>query len=72
MSECRETATRQWRHREKIADECMSLAARISVRSGFGWCAPDCVTLQEAARFLRGQTEQKVPDIVDGVISAFQ
>lgn len=60
------------KHREKIASECLTLAARLSVKSQFGWSAPDCVTLKEAARLLRGEPEPATPDIVEGVLSNSQ
>ena len=63
---------RQQRNRERVASECMTLAARLSVKSQFGWSAPDCVTLTEAARLLRGEPEPVTPEIVEGVMSANQ
>lgn len=43
--------------RERIARELMAMAARKSVTTQFGWVHPDCVTLKEAARLLRGDPE---------------
>jgi len=48
--------------RERIADRLMALAAQQSVRTQFGWSHPDCETLQEAARLLRGQPVEKPDD----------
>lgn len=55
--------------RERIARELMAMAARQSVKSQFGWAHPDCVTLTEAARLLRGEPQPKQPEIVNGVLS---
>ncbi len=57
------------RRRLRIADELMKIAARKSIQTVFGWVHPDCVTLQEAARLLRGEEIQKTPEIVEGVLS---
>jgi hypothetical protein len=54
----------------KLANALMEMAARLSVNSPLGWCRPDCVALQEAARILRGEPEPKTPDIVGAVLSA--
>lgn len=56
-------------HAKKIASELMSMAARLSVKTPFGWSHPDCIALQEAARLLRGEPEPKAPAIVEGVLS---
>lgn len=48
--------------RERIAGLLMEMAARQSVKTQFGWAHPDCVTLQEAARMLRGQPAPKPDD----------
>ena len=60
---------RQARDRAKVADELMKMAARKSVKSVFGWTHPDCVTLQEAARLLRGDPELKQDERPVGVLS---
>lgn len=54
---------------EKIARELMSMAARQSVRTSFGWVHPDCVTLSEAARLLRGEPKPTSDHPVEGVLS---
>lgn len=48
--------------RAKIADALMAMAARKSVTTTFGWAHPDCVTLKEAARLLKGEPEPKIDD----------
>jgi hypothetical protein len=55
--------------RDRIAQELLLIAARKSVTTQFGWVHPDCVTLKEAARMLRGEPEQKSDSNVIGVIS---
>lgn len=39
---------------ERIAEELMNFAAWYSTQSPFGWAAPICGTIQDAARILRG------------------
>lgn len=60
---------RQARHRLKVADDLMKIAARKSVRTVFGWTHPDCVTLKEAARMLKGEPEPVADDRAVGVLS---
>lgn len=48
--------------RERIAQELLSMAARKSVTTQFGWVHPDCVVLSEAARLLRGEPKPKPDD----------
>ena len=55
--------------RERIANELLNMAARKSVNTSFGWTHPDCITLQEAARMLRGEPVPVPPDYVEGVLS---
>lgn len=53
---------REHRNRMKTADDLMKFAAWYSTQSPFGWAAPICGTIQEAARLLRGEPEQKRDD----------
>lgn len=53
-----------------LADKLMQMAARRSVETQFGWAHPDCETLQEAARVLRGEPVTNPITIVEGVLSA--
>lgn len=53
-----------------MADRLLVIAARLSTQSPLGWSRPDCVTLEEAARLLRGEAEPKPDgDRVDAVLS---
>ena len=54
---------------ERIAKELLILAAIKSVSTPFGWSHPDCETLTEAARLLRGEPEPKPDTNAVGVIS---
>lgn len=56
--------------RGHIATQLMQMAARQSVRTVFGWTHPDCVTLQEAARLLRGEPDPKIDARPIGVLSS--
>ena len=47
---------------ERIAEELMNFAAWYSTQSPFGWAAPICGTIQDAARILRGEPERKPDD----------
>lgn len=59
--------------REKLAEKLMLIAARRSVESPLGWAHPDCETLEEAARILKGAPEKKLDDgRAIGVLSAEQ
>lgn len=60
---------RQARERNKIADELRKMAARQSIRTVFGWVHPDCVTLLEAERLLRGEPEKQPDEHPIGVLS---
>jgi hypothetical protein len=53
-----------------LAERLLLMAARKSITTPFGWTHPDCVDLQEAARIIRGEPEQKPHDgPVDAVLS---
>ena len=55
---------------ERLAEKLLLIAARMSVDSPLGWGRPDCVTLQEAARVLRGEPKPKPDDgRADAVLS---
>jgi hypothetical protein len=47
---------------ERLAEKLLLIAARMSVDSPLGWGRPDCVTLEEAARVLRGEPKPKPDD----------
>lgn len=53
---------------EMLARRLIEIAARRSVETQFGWAHPDCATLQDAARILRGEPEPQ-PDTGDAVLS---
>ena len=55
---------------EQLAKALLTMAARRSIETQLGWSHPDCETLQEAARVLRGEPVPPVTDAVDGVLSA--
>ena len=45
--------------RASLASRLLTMAAKQSVKSQFGWAHPDCALLQDAARVLL-----EVPDVV--------
>ena len=47
---------------ERLANDLLKIAARLSTQSPLGWARPDCVTLTEAARILCGEPEKKPDD----------
>jgi hypothetical protein len=56
--------------RSRLANKLIEIAARRSVESPLGWACPDCETLQDAARILRGEPEPKPDDgRADAVLS---
>jgi hypothetical protein len=48
--------------RERLAERLLLIAARRSVESPLGWACPDCETLEEAARIVRGDPPKKPDD----------
>lgn len=53
-----------------LADKLMTIAARRSVETQFGWSHPDCEVLEQAARILRGEPEANpADDRIEGVLS---
>lgn len=54
---------------EQIAQRLLDMAARRSTETVFGWAHPDCETIDEAVRVLRGQPERAEPHRIDAVLS---
>lgn len=54
---------------EQIAQRLLQMAARRSTETVFGWAHPDCETIDEAVRVLRGEPPRVEPDRVDAVLS---
>ena len=54
-----------------ISEKLLLIAARRSTETSFGWAHPDCETLQEAARLLRGESPVKADDdYANAILSA--
>lgn len=45
-----------------LAEKLLTIAARRSTETSFGWAHPDCEALEEAARILRGDPPAKPDD----------
>jgi hypothetical protein len=53
----------------RLADKLLTMAARRSIETQFGWTHPDCVNLQEAARILKNEPQRPQPEYVGAVLS---
>lgn len=60
------------READKVADKLLTMAARKSVTTQFGWTHPDCIALKEAARLLRHEPYPEPDTNPVGVLSTEQ